>query len=158
MKLLFLSTLIFLLAACKGKSSKTDEPATDTTASKSRVTPVTGKDTLVVDKTSAVYFIPDSNQMEAWKKKVGEQDFATVADDWSSYMNGASEYIQTTTTPVIDASGKKVIVFVKQGGGMTAVGLDTLSNYWGYYLFDPAKEPHYADITMIQEAYKNYFK
>jgi hypothetical protein len=29
---------------------------------------------------------------------------------------------------------------------------------WGMYLFDPEKKPHYADITEIEDDYKNYFK
>lgn len=162
MKLLFFSAMILVLVSCKGKSSKTDEPAKDTASGNTTVvpavTPVTSKDTLVVDKAAAVYFLPDSAQMEKWKKSVGDKDFSTVTDDWSSYMNSASEYLKTTSTPVVDASGKKVIVFVKSGGAQSLVGIDTISNYWGYYLFDPAKDPQYADITMMQDAYKKYFK
>ena len=158
MKQLLLPAIILVLAACKGKSSEKENSTSDNTAPVQPAKPVTGKDTLVVDQAAAVYFIPDSAQMENWKKKVGEQDFATVSDDWSSYMNSASEYLKTTSTPVVDASGKKVILFLKAGGAQSLVGLDTVSNYWGYYLFDPAKDPQYADITSIQDAYKNYFK
>jgi hypothetical protein len=38
------------------------------------------------------------------------------------------------------------------------VKLDTLSELWGMYFFDPTKKPYYADITEIEEDYKSYFK
>ena len=52
----------------------------------------------------------------------------------------------------------KLKKFVKADKSVTLVVLDTLSNYWGYYLFSINKNPHYADITMMEESYKKYFK
>lgn len=157
MKLFITSLYIIFLCACGGKADKKEITNADTTTPSTNVVANT-TDTMVVDKNTAVYYIPDSNQMEKWKMKVGEKDFATVADDWSAYMNSSSEYLKTTTLPVQDASGKKVLKFVKADKSVTLVGLDTLSNFWGYYLFSTSKEPEFADIIMMEESYKKYFK
>ena len=158
MKLIIISISIIFLSACGSKADKKETSGTDTTTQAKPPVVTNSTDTMVVDKNAAVYFIPDSNQMEKWKMKVGEKDFATVADDWSSYMNSSSEYLKTTNLPVQDASGKKVLKFIKADKSVTLVGLDTLSNYWGYFLFSTSKEPEFADILMMEEAYKKYFK
>jgi len=159
MKLIFFSLSIILLAACGGKADKKETTGTDTADKQPVTTAVSNNaDTLVIDKNAAVYYIPDSNQMEKWKAKVGEQDFATIADDWSAYMNSSKEYLQTTVLPVQDASGKKVLKFVKADKSVTLVGLDTLTNFWGYYLFSTSKEPEFVDIITMEDSYKKYFK
>ena len=158
MKFIIIPLSIIFLSACGGKADKKETPGTDTTAQSTPPVVTNSTDTMVVDKNAAVYYIPDSNQMEKWKMKVGERDFATVEDDWSSYMNSSNEYLKTTNLPVQDASGKKVLKFVKADKSVTLVGLDTLSNYWGFYLFSTSKEPEFADIIMMEEAYKKYFK
>ena len=158
MKLIIISLSIIILSACGGKADKKETPGTDTTSQSTPPVVTNSTDTMVIDRNAAVYYLPDSNQMEKWKMKVGEKDFATVADDWSSYMNSSNEYLKTTNLPVQDASGKKVLKFVKADKSVTLVGLDTLSNYWGYYLFSTSKEPAFADIVMMEESYKKYFK
>ncbi len=158
MKLIISTLTIIFFTACGGKADKKVTPGTDTTAKSATPVVMNNHDTMVIDKNAAVYYLPDSNQMDKWKLKVGEKDFATVADDWSSYMNSSSEYLKTTNLPVEDATGKKVLKFIKADKSVTLVGLDTLSNFWGYYLFSTAKEPQFADIIMMEESYKKYFK
>ena len=158
MKLIISTLSIIFFIACSGKTDKKAAPISDTTAQSAAPVVIINNDTMVIDKNAAVYYLPDSNQMEKWKIKVGERDFATVADDWSSYMNSSSEYLKTTNIPVVDATGKKILKFIKADKSVTLVGLDTLSNFWGYYLFSTAREPQFADIIMMEESYKKYFK
>lgn len=158
MKAITILFIIVLLAACKGKTAKKENVVADTISKPAQTPVIAGSDTLIIDNNAAVYYIPDSARMEKWKKQVGEKDFETVADDWSFYMNEATGYIKTTRLPLHDASGKKVLKFIKTGGAVTMVGLDTLSNFWGFYLFNPGKEPQFADIVTMDRSYKDYFK
>ena len=158
MKLIIITMSLIFLTAWGGKSNKKEPPVTDTTKQSTSTAVINTTDTMVIDKNAAVYYIPDSMQMAKWKKEAGEKDFETVADDWSFYMNSSSEYLKTTKLPVEDASGKKVLKFVKADMSVTLVRLDTLSNFWGYYLFSTTKEPQFADIIMMEESYKKYFK
>jgi hypothetical protein len=158
MKFIVTSLAILLLSACGGKSGQKEKPVADPTDQSTNSPAINNTDTLEIDKNAAVFYNPDSMQLEKWKKDIGEKDFETVADDWASYMNSSSEYLKTTDLPVIDASDKKVLKFVKADHSITVVRLDTLSNYWGMYLFSTAKEPQYADIIMMEDSYKKYFK
>lgn len=158
MKLIIISLSLIILSACGGKSGKKETPGADTAKQSTTPTVTNNTDTLVIDKNAAVFYNPDSTQLANWKKEAGEKDFETVADDWSSYMNSSSEYLKTTDLPVLDASDKKVLKFVKADHSITVVRLDTLSNFWGMYLFSTAKEPQFADIITMEESYKKYFK
>jgi hypothetical protein len=147
----------FLLAACSGTSNnKPAAPATD--SSIPAANPTTNADTLIINKKTAVFYWPDSVQMAKWKKEVGEEDFSTVADDWSYYMMTSREYLEKVAIPIENVSGKKAIKFVKTDQSGTVISLDTFKNYWGLFLFSPDKEPVLADIVSIEEAYKKYFE
>jgi hypothetical protein len=115
-------------------------------------------DTLTIDTKAAVFFQPDSSQMEKRMKEVGERDFRAGADDYIYYINISAEYLEKQGLTVMDAKGKKYLKFVKSDKKEQVVRLDTLNDLWGMYLFDPEKKPHYADITEIEDDYKNYFK
>ena len=158
MKLIFISFSLIIFSACGGKSGKKETPGTDTTKQSTEAVVTINTDTLLIDKDAAVFYSPDTTQLAKWKKEVGEDKFATVIDDWSFYMNSSGEYLKTTNLPVVDASDKKVLKFVKADKSVTLAGLDTLSNYWGMYLFSTTKEPQFANIIMMEESYKKYFK
>lgn len=158
MKIIITTISVIFLTACGGKSTKKESAITDSTKQSISPTVMNTTDTLVIDKNAAIYYNPDSIQMAKWKKDVGEKDFETVADDWSFYINSANEFLKTTTLPVEDASGKKVLKFIKADRTVTLIRLDTLSNFWGYYLFSTGKAPQFADITMMEDSYKKYFK
>jgi hypothetical protein len=115
-------------------------------------------DTLTIDTKAAVFFQPDSLQIEKRMKEVGESDFRAGADDYIYYINISAEYLEKQGLTVMDAKGKKYLKFVKTDKKEQVVRLDTLNDLWGMYLFDPEKKPHYADITEIEDDYKNYFK
>ena len=158
MKFITLSLSLFVFVSCGSKSTKKETRVTDSENQVVSPPVMNNTDTLFIDKNAAVYYRPDSLQMEKWKKQVGEKDFETVADDWSSYMNSSNEYLKTTKLPVEDASDKKVLKFVKANKSVTLVLLDTLSNFWGYYLFSTTKEPEFVDIVTMEQSYKSYFK
>jgi hypothetical protein len=115
-------------------------------------------DTLTIDKKAAVYYQPDSLQMEKRMKRVGESDFREGMDDYIYYINISTEYLEKQGLRIIDAKNKKYLRFVMTDKKEKLIKLDTLEELWGIYLFDPKKKPHYADIIEIEEDYKKYFK
>ncbi|TKK64089.1 hypothetical protein FC093_23330 [Ilyomonas limi] len=115
-------------------------------------------DTLTIDTKAAVFFQPDSSQMEKRMKEVGERDFRAGADDYIYYINISAEFLEKQGVPVMNAKSKKYLKFVTSDKKAELVKLDTLRELWGMYFFDPTKRPYYADITEIEEDYKSYFK
>ena len=115
-------------------------------------------DTLAFDKACAVFYQPDSLQVEKRMKQVGQDEFRQGADDYIYYINTSAEYLEKKGLPVIDAKNKRYLKFVSTNGQVQVIKLDTLAELWGMYLFDPKKNAYVADITMVEEEYKNYYR
>ena len=166
LRLLLLYSLT--LASCVTNDEKQDSQsssfdtrqATDTTQQKGMEIKkaVIASDTLTIDTKSAVFFQPDSSQIKKRMKEVGEKDFRAGMDDYIYSINTSAEYLEKQGLTVVDAKGKKILRFITSDKKFHLIKLDTLQELWGMYLFDPAKKPYYADMTTIEDDYKNYFK
>jgi hypothetical protein len=119
-------------------------------------TPAFEGDTLTIAKTAAVFYQPDSLQIQKRMKRVGETDFRIGMDDYIYSVNTSVEFLQKQGLPVFDAKSKKYLKFVSPGKEAQIVRLDTLQELWGMYLFDPKKKPLAVDMTVIEDEYKNY--
>lgn len=115
-------------------------------------------DTLTIDRKAAVFYQPDSLQIEKRMKEAGEADFRAGADDYIYYVNTSAEYLEKQGLSVLDAKNKKYLKFVLADKRTHVINLDTLQELWGMYLFDPKKKPYAADMTMIEDEYKNYYR
>jgi len=115
-------------------------------------------DTLIIDRQAAVFYQPDSLQMEKRMKEIGEADFRAGADDYIYYVNTSVEYLEKKGLPVLDAKNKKYLKFVLTDKQDQVIKLDTLEELWGIYLFDPKKSVYAADMTIIEDEYKSYYK
>lgn len=115
-------------------------------------------DTLIVTSKAAVFYQPDSVQIERRMKEVGEEEFRMGMDDYLFYMNESWTYLKQQGIPVVEARSKKWIKFISANNKIQLVRLDTVPELWGVYLFDPAKSPYPADMTNMEEAYRSYYK
>ena len=115
------------------------------------------RDTLVIEARSAVFYSPDSLQMDRRMKQAGEENFRQGADDYLYYLNTSAEYLEKEGIPVLDAQPSRYLKFILSGADSQIIHLDTLPDLWGLYLFEPGKRPHYADITEIEKEYDSYF-
>jgi hypothetical protein len=115
-------------------------------------------DTLMIDRQAALFYQPDSFQLEKRMKEVGEADFRAGADDYIYYINTSVEYLEKEGLPVLDAKNKKYLKFVLTDKQYQVIKLDTLEELWGIYLFDPKKSVYAADMTIIEDEYKSYYK
>ena len=114
-------------------------------------------DTLIVDSTAAVFTIIDSVEIEKRKKKYGDDDFYTAADDFVFASSEAHNYLQKQKIRIIDVRGQQFLKFVKADRSAVVIRLDTISQLFNLYLFNTAKAPVNADMTNVEEEYKRYF-
>jgi hypothetical protein len=155
--------LFLLIFACSPSTEKTStevlESSKDSlTIIKNDVATINSNDILVIDSKSAVFYSPDSLKIEKLKKAHGEEDFYIGADDYLNYVFESREFLKETKLPIIDAKGKKYIKFKVTDKLQTIIKLDTLTEPWGVYFFDPKKNAMQADMLRINEEYTNYFK
>ena len=74
-------------------------------------TQTTSTDTLIIDRKVAVFYQPDSMQMEKRMQQVGEADFRAGMDDYIYYINTSAEYLNKQNINEIDAKNKKFLKF-----------------------------------------------
>ena len=112
---------------------------------------------ITIDKRTAVYYSPDSVQVQREVNKE-EEEFYTAADDNIYYMSQARHFTDSLKLNAVDVIGQKFIKFICQDGTSVIIKKDTLQSLWGVYLFDPGKKPMEADMMNIGADYKSYFK
>jgi hypothetical protein len=135
------------------KSVKTPPPSVKKIAAKK----TSGRsDTLIIDSTAAVFTIVESAEIEKRKKKYGD-DFYTGADDFVFASSEAHNYLEKQNIKIIDANGRQFLKFVKADKSAVVIRLDTVSQLFNLYLFNPAKAPVNADMTNVEAEYKKYF-
>ena len=139
-------------------SSDDTIPKPDSIKTQTAKTSSSNRDTLIIDREAAVFYQPDSLQIEKRMNQAGEADFRAGAGDYIYYLNESAEYLKKQGIRVLDAKGKKYLKFILANKQVQLIKLDTLKELWGMYLFDPKKKPYAADITIIEDEYKTYSK
>jgi hypothetical protein len=67
-------------------------------------------------------------------------------------------FIDSIKLPILRTENKKILKFISNDSSNEIIILDTLSQLWGVYFFDPRKKSKQADIVSIEDDYNIYFK
>lgn len=167
-KLLFRLTLLFSLTffSCSSGEHRTSDKKPLTNGEHRRDPPqkklqsaslYAGTDTLTIALKSAVLFQPDSSQLKKRIEATGENEFRQGADDYAFYMHLSIDFLEKQRLPIVDAKGKRYLCFIRADGKSKIIKTDSLQDLWGIFLFDPGKDPHYADIIEFEDDYNRYF-
>lgn len=149
--------LLFICAclmACKGAHKK---QAPESKAPLPVAVQQMESDTVTIEGAAAIFYTPDSTRLDSLFVVNGEADMRTGADDYLFYLNESATFLEPHL-PLKEVSSRNIIKFVAAGNKVSYLRLDTLVEYWGVILFDPAKAPRQVDITAIEEEYKAYFQ
>jgi hypothetical protein len=115
------------------------------------------KDTLFITRRSAISVWLDTATLEKRRKQYGDTSFYIAGDDEVYYSGTADSVLTARKLPLISGSEFKFIKFEQNNGIVTIIRTDTLSKLHTLYLFDPSKAPYDADVTIMDEEYKNYY-
>lgn len=114
-------------------------------------------DTLIIDRKAAVFFEPDSLQIEKRKAAIGEDNFFIGVEDYAYYLSMSHDYLDSARLRLLDARGKRFLKFIGNQPPNQIIRLDTVPELWGIYFFEPAKKAKRINMTMIEEEYRGYF-
>jgi hypothetical protein len=156
-----LLSLLFLITVCVGCARQEKKAAPKHKNPKVQSDKIALKtDTLLVNTTSAVRVDLDSVQIENLRKKYGDDDFYTGADDNAFYSYGVDSVIEAKKLPLAIAKGRKYkyLKFLQSDGKTTIVKIDTLPSPTNYYFFKPSAPPYEPDITDPEGEYKAFFE
>lgn len=119
----------------------------------------TYQDTLLIDQTSAVFYHPDSLQLEKIRKIVDSNVFNATLHEYFYQMRNAKIIINKDWPhiKIIEANNARYLNFKKNNNVITIIDLDTKGDPHGLFLFQPGQDPRHADMMNIETELSRYF-
>lgn len=118
-------------------------------------------DTLFITGFSAVFYNPDSLQLEKIKAANPNNVFESMVHDCYFQMRNARMVLKKhwPSVKIIETSRNRFLSFIKDKElGSSTVDLNTNGDMCGLYLFNGTKAPLVIDMTNIETGLADYFK
>src|SRR6185436_15252135 len=117
-------------------------------------------DTLVIDNISAVFFNPDSLQLDKIKAISKKENYETEVHNCFYLMRNARSVLKKNwpAIHIIETKTNRYLLFVKSDKSKTCIDLNSHGDMCGLFLFNGKKEPELADMMNIDTALEFYFK
>jgi hypothetical protein len=155
--------IMFFLAACEAGPKHENHELRDSI--KTRKPEILKKpsssyqDSLFINSPAAIFFVPDSLQMEKIRRVNEKGIYESLTHDCYYQMRNAQLVIERNWPEIriIRDSNARWLIFKKPTGTIT-VDLDEVNNICGIYLFDGVKDPIRIDMTNIDSELGFYFK
>jgi hypothetical protein len=159
LKLFFLLAII-LTAACKYE--KKSQPVTrHTTQDHKTKTKPHGNfpDTLKITETAAVFYYPDSLQLEKIKAETDSNIFKSSMHEYFYQMRNARIVLKKILPEIkiIDAKNVRYLLFTYNDNKTGYIDLDAKNDAYGLILFNRQKPPLIADMANIESEAGLYF-
>jgi hypothetical protein len=155
------STTILFGISCTNNSTKKEEPLEKPKQEKPLLTkpPSSYQDTLLIDKTAAVFYHPDSMQLEKIKKIEDSMVYEGTMHEYFYQMRNSRIVIKKSwpNIKIIEANNVRYLLFKKKNNETTTIDLDTKGDPHGLFLFDQKHDPELADMMNIDNELPRYF-
>lgn len=117
-------------------------------------------DTLLINTPSAIFYNPDSIQLEKIKAVNKETVAESMVHDCFYQMRNARIVLKKywPQIRIIETSKARYLLFAKKNQSKTYIDLNSKNDMCGIFLFDPQKEPEFIDMMNIDTALEFYFK
>ena len=116
------------------------------------------QDTMQIDFPAAVFYLPDSLQLEKIKELTDSAIFEAAMHEYFFQMKNARMSIKRDWPRLKIVEAKNVRFLQFQDKDPTYIDLNARNDSHGLILFHPAKKPHYADMMNIDTELGFYFK
>ncbi len=152
--------LLILIVSCNNSSLK-KEPVKDKTEVNKPILskpPAYYQDTLKIDLTAAVFYSPDTIQLQKIKERTEERIFESQTHEYFFQMRNARMVLKKTwpAINIVESKNVRYLLFKKFNNETFCVDLDKKDPY-GLFLFDTKKDPHFADMMNIDSELPFYF-
>ena len=154
--------IIFLACSCLQSSEKNNGETKTDLAPKPRIVkkpPSSFEDTVIIDRESAVFFNPDSLQLEKIKSVNEKNVYGTITHDCYYMMQNARNVIKQhwPRIRIVEVIKARWLLFVKKDKSKLYIDLNARNNICGLFLFDPKKDPEPVDMPNIDTFLGFYF-
>jgi hypothetical protein len=148
--------------------SCSDSPQADRSQSQSEIDsnklvkhkpPASFSDTLVINFPAAVFFYPDSLQLEKIKVVFTKMEFESTTHECEYQMKNTRMSLRDywPQIRIIEATKARYLLFIKSDGSKIHIDLNTINEICGLFLFNRKKNPKPADMTNIGTELDFYF-
>jgi hypothetical protein len=122
--------------------------------------PASFNDTLIIDSKSAVFYNPDSLQLNKIKAVSKKEIFETDVHNCFYLMRNARIVMKRywSQIKIIETSRARYLLFIKSDKSKICIDLNTENDMCGMFLFDTKKDPELIDMMNIDTALGFYFK
>lgn len=114
------------------------------------------KDCQVIKEDVVIFVSPDSDQIEAMKREMGDTAFYIVADDVMWYQSEANEFLKTKSAKVI-VPDERYLRFETTGAPLFFDTRAKASAGWLIILFKKGSVPRLVHSVGIKDEYEKYF-
>lgn len=97
------------------------------------------------DNQNVIFISPTAKEINEMKKRFGEDDFYTVADDINYYRSQAYEFLESRTMKSYQTD-KRFIRFTMKDGDTVYVDTEKIESKWTIILCDGYDKPYSSDI------------
>ena len=125
-----------------------------------RKPPSSFSDTIIIHFPSAVFYNPDSLQLQKIKEITAKNNYETDIHNCFYLMRNARIVLKKywPKIHIIETSKARYLLFIKADKTQTCIDLNTKEDMCGMFLFDGEKEPELADMMNIDTALGFYFE
>jgi hypothetical protein len=119
----------------------------------------TSQDTLKITVASAVFYHPDSLQLQKIKEITDERIYEGQMHEFFFQMRNARIVLTKNwkKIKIIEAKNTRYLLFIMKGLKHVIIDLNEKNDPYGLFLFTPDKEPHFADMMNIDTELPFYF-
>ena len=158
---LFLAMITIVLVSCSN-SVRHNKAGTVNDEDKNtmlRKPPATFTDTIIIDFPAAVFYNPDSLQLEKIKAITDIMIFESMVHDCYYQMRNCRIVLKQNYPhiKIVEVKNARYLLFEKSGGEKEYIDLDTQNDPCGIFLFDGNKKARLADMMNIETELGFYF-
>jgi len=152
--------LLFLLS-CQPQSGKNEVSNDDSKKEHKPMLkpPTIFSDTLKIDSKAAVFYYPDSLQLEGIKARLDTPTFDAIMHEYFYQFrhvhNVLNEY--GPSIDIVEARNVRYLLFIKADKSNEIIDLDTKYDPYGLLVFDPQKSPNQLELTNAASEIGFYF-
>jgi hypothetical protein len=157
--LYFLVVIISLSCSDSHRQTYPAQNKIENKASKKSKPPASFSDTMKIDFPAAVFYNPDSLQLEKIKEVTPKNEFESDVHNCFYLMRNARVVLKKywPQIHIIETSRNRYLLFVKADKNHAFIDLNSKGDMCGIFLFDGKKEPELADMMNIDTALGFYF-
>ena len=149
------------MASCSSNSAPDKEKKISLSGQQLHTKPPSSfQDTMKIDFPAAVFYIPDSLQLEEIKELTDSVIFDAAMHEYFFQMRNARLSIKRDwpQLKIVEAKNVRYLLFHGKGDDSTYIDLNTRNDSHGLFLFQPGKKPHYTDMMNIDTELGHYFR